>query len=119
MDSLRVEKRWPNLSSVHKIFAGLPFVFVNLDDILVASRTRAEHSRHLKKIFAWLKLHSLVINREKYVLFVDQVKYLGHLVSAAGVALLPACIEAITGFSPPANRGQLMSFLGMLNFYNV
>ncbi len=100
-----------------EIFAGLPFVFVYLDDILVASRTRAEHRRHLKEVFARLKTHGLVINREKCVFYADQVEYLGHVVSAAGVAPLPARVEAITAFPPPANRGQLMSFLGMVNFY--
>ena len=100
-----------------EVFAGLPYVFVYLDDILVASKTRAEHRRHLKEIFARLKLHGLVINREKCVFFAQEVEYLGHLVSAAGVAPLSTRVEAINNFPQPCTRGQLMSFLGMVNFY--
>jgi Reverse transcriptase (RNA-dependent DNA polymerase) len=37
-----------------KVFAGLPFVFIYLDDILIASNTWEQHVQHLKQVFALL-----------------------------------------------------------------
>jgi len=45
------------------------------------------------------------------------VVYLGQLVSAEGVFTVPEKVKAISKHPEPANRGQLMSFLGMVNFY--
>ncbi len=86
-----------------EVFAGLPFVFICLDDILVASRTLAEHRRHLKEVFSRLQKHGLVINREKCSFFAAQ-EYLGHKVSAEGITPLQTHVEAIAAFPQPATR---------------
>jgi hypothetical protein len=41
------------------LLGGLPFVFVYLDDILVASSSSAEHRRHLSQVFAILEKSGL------------------------------------------------------------
>jgi len=100
-----------------EVLSGLPWVFVYLDDVLVASRSEDEHEQHLREVLAQLQQHGLVLNGEKCVLGVNKVEYLGHQVSATGVMLLPDKVTAIAAFPRPANTKSLLNFLGMINFY--
>lgn len=40
----------------------LPFVFVHLDDILVASNSERQHTSHLRQVFQSLAAYGLIIN---------------------------------------------------------
>ena len=64
-----------------------------------------------------MKQHGIVLNGEKCVLGVPEVQFLGHLVSARGIIPLPEKVAAIRAFPWPGTVGQLMSYLGMVNFY--
>ena len=50
-----------------------------------------------------LQDHQLVVNRKKCSFGMSQVEYLGHVVSAAGVAADPAKIEAVAKWPAPAD----------------
>ena len=95
----------------------LGFVFVYLDDILVASRTAEEHRVHLAKLFARLRDFGLVLNPAKCVFDQPRLKFLGHTVSADGIAPAEDRVKAIRDFPLPPTVRKLMEFLGMLNFY--
>jgi Reverse transcriptase (RNA-dependent DNA polymerase) len=84
------------------IFADLPYVFIYLDDVLVTSCTAAEHQRHLRQVLHLLRINGLLINREKCSLGVSSLEFLGHVVSATGVAPLPSRIAAIKAHPKPA-----------------
>ena len=45
------------------------------------------------------------------------MEFLGQHVSTEGICLLEARVAAITAHPQPATKSQLMSFLGMINFY--
>lgn len=93
------------------------FVFPYIDDILVASCSEEEHLKHLKLVFQRLVDFGLVINVSKCHFGKSEVKFLGYLVSSAGIVPLPEKVEAIRQFPKPQNVRQLRRFLGMLNFY--
>ena len=48
---------------------------------------------------------------------VPEVQFRVHIVSAFGIIPLPEKVAAIRAFPRPGTIGQLMSFLGMVNFY--
>jgi transposase InsO family protein len=100
-----------------RILFDIPFVFVYLDDILVASRSVEEHQQHLQQVLHRLQDNGLVINAEKCVWGQSQIEFLGHSISAAGVAPLQSRVAAIQKFPPPATVQQLQAFLGLFNFY--
>jgi hypothetical protein len=69
---------------------GLCNVLVFFDDILIYSKTWADHLRHLRTILDELRRHQLFVKRTKCSFGASSVAYLGHVISAAGVAMDPA-----------------------------
>ena len=61
------------------------------------------HQEHLSAVLKLLQDHQLVVNRKKCSFGMSQVEYLGHVVSAAGVAADPAKIEAVAKWPVPAD----------------
>ena len=96
----------------------LNYVFVYLDDILVASSTDEEHRSHLAALFDRLKAHGLVLNLAKCVFAQPALKILGHRVSADGIGPAEDNIKAIKNLPQPVTVWQLMEFNGMVKFYH-
>ena len=57
------------------VFRDLPFTFVYLDDILIASPDAETHCQHLSAVFARLQAAGLAINAEKCVLGAPEVTF--------------------------------------------
>ena len=96
---------------------GLPFVFVYLDDVLVASKTEEEHHDHLRQLFDRLQAAGLILSMEKCLFAQRSLRFLGHEVAADGITPTAESVKAITAFPRPATIQELMSFIGMVNFY--
>ena len=101
------------------VCAGLDFAFDYLDDILIASKSRAEHKEYLQTLFDRLAEHGLVVKTEKCAFDVEEIVFLGHRVSSAGIRPLPSKVKAITEFSAPTSIALLERFIGMINFYHI
>jgi hypothetical protein len=71
----------------------------------------------LEAVFTRLREHGLVINVEKCVFRASSIQFLGHLLSAEGVELLPESVSAVTDFPRWSTVKELQMFLGMVNFY--
>ncbi|XP_066320154.1 uncharacterized protein [Miscanthus floridulus] len=93
------------------------FVLVFFDDILIYSRTWADHLRHLRTVLALLRLHRLFVKRSKCAFGVMAVAYLGHIISEAGVAMDPAKVQAIHDWPIPRSARAVRGFLGLAGYY--
>ena len=101
------------------VCAGLDFVFVYLDDILIASESETQHLEHLALLFDRLEENGLVVKVEKCLLGVPEIDFLGHRVSRDGILPLPSKVRAISNFPAPTTVTSLEQFVGMVNFYHV
>jgi hypothetical protein len=104
-------------SSKDNILMGLVYVFSFLDDDGVFSKSSEQHWTHHRTLFAILAVNGLALNLEKCVFAVSELDFLGHLISAAGVAPLRDNVRVILDFPKPADCKALQRFLGMMNFY--
>lgn len=100
------------------VLRDVPHVFVYLDDILVASETPEAHREHLRQVFRLLSDNGLVVNRTKCVFGVEELEFLAHRVTSAGISPLPSRVEAIKNFPVPDSKLSLQRFLGMINYYH-
>jgi hypothetical protein len=99
------------------VLGSLPFAFVYLDDILVASPDPSSHRRHLEAVFTVLQSNGLVVNPEKSLFGSTEEEFLGHRLTAGGISPLPSRVQDIADFPHPATVKQLQAFLGLFNFY--
>ncbi|WVZ92138.1 hypothetical protein U9M48_038225 [Paspalum notatum var. saurae] len=93
------------------------FVLVFFDDILIYSPSWADHLRHVKAVFQLLHQHQLFIKQSKCFFEEASVAYLGHIVSAVGVAMDPAKVAAVDAWPRPRTTRALRGFLGLTNYY--
>ena len=104
---------------VDELFADLKgeFVFNYLDDLVIYSRSVEEHSVHLRVALRRLQEAGFTLNPEKVVIAAKEIKYLGHLLSAQGISVLPERVAAIKAYPRPTNLRALRRFIGMTGFY--
>ena len=65
------------------------FVLVFLDDILIYSKSIPDHLKHLQQVLEVLQTNQLYLKQSKCSFAQTQLEYLGHIISAAGVATDP------------------------------
>ena len=86
---------------------------VYLDNILVMGATFEEHLDNLSSVLTRLREAGLRLKPAKCHL----VEFLGHVVSATGVAADPAKVEAVKNYPTPTDLKKLRSFLGLASYY--
>jgi len=93
------------------------FIVVYFDDILVYSRDLDDHLGHLRKVILVLRKHALFANIDKCTFCIDNVVFLGFVVSKNGVHVDPEKIKAIQVWLTPKSVEDIMSFHGLASFY--
>ncbi|XP_062088884.1 uncharacterized protein LOC133795448 [Humulus lupulus] len=93
------------------------FVIVFIDDILVYSRSQEEHEEHLRLTLEKLKEKQLYAKFKKCEFWLENVAFLGHIVSKDGIAVDPSKIEAVSKWNRPTNVSEVRSFLGLAGYY--
>lgn len=93
------------------------FVLVFFDDILIYSSSLAEHLRHVRTVLTMLHQHRLFVKRSKCAFGVDSISYLGHIISATGVAMDPDKVRAVADWPTPRSARAVRGFLGLAGYY--
>ncbi|KAL4016966.1 hypothetical protein IC575_024637 [Cucumis melo] len=93
------------------------FVIVFIDDILVYSVDRESHEEHLRIVLQTLRDKQLYAMFSKCEFWLEQVVFLGHVVSAKGVSVDPQKVEAVVNWERPTSSTEVCSFLGLAGYY--
>ena len=107
------------MNMMNKVFMEFldKFVVVFIDDILVFSKNKQEHEVHLRLVLEKLREHQLYAKFSKCEFWLDEVAFLGHVVSGNGVAVDPSKVAAVTEWETPTTVGEIRSFLGLAGYY--
>jgi hypothetical protein len=66
------------------------FVVVFIDDILIYSKNEEEHAQHLRIVLTRLREHQLYAKFSKCAFWLEEIQFLGHVLSAKGLRWIPA-----------------------------
>jgi hypothetical protein len=93
------------------------FVVVFVDDILIYSKTEEEHAKHLRIVLTRLSEHQLYALFSKCAFWLEEIQFLGHVLSANGITVDHSKVNDILEWKPPTTVHQVQSFLGLAGYY--
>ena len=95
------------------------FVAVYIDDVLVFSRTLEEHISNLKIVIERISEAALKLKPSKCCFVLNEVEYLGHLVTPQGLKPKEGLVKAVTQFPRPTDVSSVRRFLGLASYYRL
>jgi hypothetical protein len=93
------------------------FCVAYLDDILIYSDSEEEHVEHVRKVLKRLQDNGLFVNLEKCQFHVEEISFLGFIISSRGISMETSRITAIVEWPVPICVRDIQVFLGFANFY--
>jgi len=93
------------------------FVIVFLNDILIYSKSKKVHEKHLRMVLQVLREHQLYAKLSKFSFYQKKIHYLGHIISKEGIAVDPEKINSIESWPTPRNVFEIRSFKGLEGSY--
>ncbi|GKE52418.1 putative reverse transcriptase domain-containing protein [Tanacetum coccineum] len=94
------------------------FVIVSIDDILIYSRNKKEHTNHLRIILELLKKDKLYAKFFKCDFWINIVQFLGQVIDSQGIHVDSAKIEAVKNWASPTTPTEVRQFLGLDGYYH-
>jgi len=101
------------------VLCGLNYLtcLVYIDDVIVFGDSFDEQLQRLDQVFERLAKAKLKLKPSKCSLCQRSVDFLGHVVSADGIAMQTAKISAITEWPPCRNVHDVRAFMGLTGYY--
>jgi hypothetical protein len=93
------------------------FVVVFIDDILIYSKNEVEHAKHLQIVLTRLREHHLYAKFRKCTFWLEEIQFLGHVLTSKGIVIDPSKVKDILEWKSPTSVHQVRSFLGLAGYY--
>ena len=102
-----------------RVLVGLQWdtCLVYLDDVIVLGRDITQMLERLGQVFTRLREANLKLKPSKCCLFREEVSYLGHVVSARGIATDPQKVQKVNEWPTPQNVSEVRQFVGLASYY--
>ena len=93
------------------------FVVVFIYNILMYSKYWENHDTHLRVMLEALRKEQLYAKLSECEFWLNEVSFLGHIVSEEGIQVDPKKIEVVVEWKPLRNVTEVRSFLGLAGYY--
>ena len=93
------------------------FVIIFIDDILVYSKTKEDHMKHLRIVLQKLRDHKLYAKFSKCEFWLTEVSFIGHILSHNGILVDPSKIKDVVEWVTPTTVKEVRGFLGLAGYY--
>ena len=78
---------------------------------------KEEHKEHLRIALQTLRDDQLYAKFSKCEFWLQEVKFLGHVVNQHGIAVDSSKIDAVLSWNRPTSATEVRSFLGLAGYY--
>ncbi|GAU10407.1 hypothetical protein TSUD_417730 [Trifolium subterraneum] len=95
----------------HYEYTVMPFGVTN------APGSEEEQKEHLRIVLQVLKEKKLYAKLSKCEFWLEEVSFLGHVISSGGIAVDPAKVDAVMKWGTPESVSEIRSFLGLAGYY--
>jgi hypothetical protein len=83
----------------------------------IYSKSDSDHEEHLRLVLQKLRDNQLYAKYSKCEFWIDEVPFLGHIISNGGISVDPAKVKEIVVWSIPTTVTEIRSFLGLAGYY--
>ena len=102
---------------MNKVLKGLSYAMTYLDDIIIFSKNKVDHLKHLEDVFCQLRQAGLKMKCSKCDFFKSEIHYLGHLIFVDGISPLPDKLDTIKNMPVLKDVKEIKQFLGLTGYY--
>jgi hypothetical protein len=93
------------------------FIVVFIDDIIIYSKSDSDHVEHLRLVLHKLRDNQLYAKYRKCEFWINEVPFLGHIISNGGISVDHVKVKEIMACSIPTTVTEVQSFLGLAGYY--
>ncbi len=110
------------IQCLQKVFSELPkdgntsFCTFYFDDIVVFSKTKEEHLKHIKTVFELLHKVGLKLQPSKNNFFKKRIELLGKVITGTTISPMPKHVASLKRFPKPTSVKTVQMFLGLLTW---
>lgn len=104
------------MSSVLKEFID-HFCVVYMDDILIYSKWKDEHYKHLELILGRLDQHKLYASPNQSTFMQQDVEFWGVIINRTGISVNPEKAKAVKKWPIRKNERDVKVFMGLINIF--
>jgi hypothetical protein len=97
----------------------LSFATIYVDDFLITSSNFEQHCARVDQVLTRLQEQGITLKAAKSKFLTQHTKFLGYMLSPAGLEADPDKIKTIQNFPRPRNLKQTQSFIGLCNYYRA
>ncbi|XP_060547811.1 uncharacterized protein K02A2.6-like [Pantherophis guttatus] len=106
-------------STMERLLQGIPRVVPYFDDVLITADNEQQLRERLRGVLRKFRDAGLRVKRNKCMIAVPSVEFLGYRVDGTGIHPTESKIRAIREAPTPKDKAELQAFLGLLNFYAI
>lgn len=94
-----------------------PYLFVYLDDVIIATQTFEQHLKVINNVLQRLHAAGLTVNQEKSQFCRPELRYLGYVIDERGLRVDPEKVISILNIPTPKKVREVRQFLGIASWY--
>ena len=104
----------------NQVLDGLIYLICELyiDDVLIDGADEDTFVNNVRQGFAWFRKHKIITNPKKTQLGLEEVEYVGHLVSHKGISFTKEKRQKIQIFERPRTHKEMLMYAGLVNYFH-
>ena len=101
---------------LHQALEGVETARCIADDVLIWGRTDDEHDERVRSFLQCRCEIGIALNKDKCRFGLQEIPFMGHVLSSSGLKPDPAKIEAIVKMKPPTDKTGVERLRGTVNY---